>query len=161
MNSIDELRTYLLNNARQYYPNSIDDQEDLVQDTLLKILKNTDKFDGQNLKGWSLCILRNTFINNFRKSMANKVELVEDFYSSYESFDQESYQPYQGQQLDIDRLYGEIDKLEKAEKACLSLRMKGYKYEEISYLLELNLGTVKSKIFYARHKLKNFINNEV
>lgn len=36
MNSIDELRTYLLNNARQYYPNSIDDQEDLVQDTLLK-----------------------------------------------------------------------------------------------------------------------------
>lgn len=161
MNSIDELRTYLLNNARQYYPNSIDDQEDLVQDTLLKILKNTDKFDGQNLKGWSLCILRNTFINNFRKSVANKVELVEDFYSSYESFDQESYQPYQGQQLDIDRLYGEIDKLEKAEKACLSLRMKGYKYEEISYLLELNLGTVKSKIFYARHKLKNFINNEV
>lgn len=161
MNSIDELRTYLLNNARQYYPNSIDDQEDLVQDTLLKILKNTDKFDGQNLKGWSLCILRNTFINNFRKSVANKVELVEDFYSSYESFDQESYQPHQGQQLDIDRLYGEIDKLEKAEKACLSLRMKGYKYEEISYLLELNLGTVKSKIFYARHKLKNFINNEV
>lgn len=161
MNSIDELRTYLLNNARQYYPNSIDDQEDLVQDTLLKILKNTDKFDGQNLKGWSLCILRNTFINNFRKSVTNKVELVEDFYSSYESFDQESYQPYQGQQLDIDRLYGEIDKLEKAEKACLSLRMKGYKYEEISYLLELNLGTVKSKIFYARHKLKNFINNEV
>lgn len=161
MNSIDELRTYLLNNACQYYPNSIDDQEDLVQDTLLKILKNTDKFDGQNLKGWSLCILRNTFINNYRKSVANKVELVEDFYSSYESFDQESYQPYQGQQLDIDRLYGEIDKLEKAEKACLSLRMKGYKYEEISYLLELNLGTVKSKIFYARHKLKNFINNEV
>lgn len=161
MNSIDELRTYLLNNARQYYPNSIDDQEDLVQDTLLKILKNTDKFDGQNLKGWSLCILRNTFINNFRKSVTNKVELVEDFYSSYESFDQESYQPYQGQQLDIDRLYGEIDKLEKAEKACLSLRMKGYKYEEISYLLELNLGTVKSKIFYARNKLKNFINNEV
>lgn len=161
MNSIDELRTYLLNNARQYYPNSIDDQEDLVQDTLLKILSNTDKFDGQNIKGWSLCILRNTFINNFRKSTNHKVDLVDDFYSSYESFESESYQPNQGQSYDIDLLYDEINKLEKSEKACISLRLKGYKYEEISYLLELNIGTVKSKIFYARNKIKKFIDNEV
>ena len=63
----------------------LDDAEDLIQDTYFKALKNQDKYEqGTNLKGWLYTIMRNTFINNYRKKKVQNtfVNLMGNFLST-------------------------------------------------------------------------------
>ena len=103
-----------------------DDALDLLQDTTLKVLDNQEKFvDNVNFAGWVMTIMRNIFINNYHKVV--RVQSI------------------------VDQNAGLSSEL----KIPFSLYLNGYKYHEIAEELDLPLGTVKSRIFFARKELQN------
>lgn len=155
---IIKLRSYLITVAYKYYQDS-DNIDDLVQNTLVKIYSNLDKFDGTNIKAWAVTILKNLYINQYRELNRRDTILVEDFYQSYEDYSSESFKPTQGESYDIQLLTEYIDHLEPLYNSVLRLRLKGYKYFEIADILELPLGTVKSALFTARLKIKSYLSH--
>ena len=132
-----------------------EDAQDLMQDTTLKVLDNQEKFiDNVNFKGWVLTIMRNIFINNYHKIVRTQtvVDQGEDLYNlditNESGFDspEGSYQ--------IQEISKAIENLNKDLKIPFSMYVSGYKYNEIAEKLNLPLGTVKSRIFFARQELQ-------
>ncbi len=134
--------------------NDRDDSNDLVQDTILKALSNQDKYESNtNLKGWLFTIMKNIFINNYRR--ASKSKIFND--PTDNQFYLNSSKNY-SKNLGESRVF-----LKDVEKAVMNLaenlrtpfemRNSGFKYEEIAEKLSIPLGTVKIRIFNARTKL--------
>lgn len=132
-----------------------DDAEDLLQDTTLKVLDNQDKFaENVNFKGWVLTIMKNIFINNYRKIVRNQtiIDKTEDFHllnlpqnSGFDS-PEGSYA--------IGEISGSIDAFPDEYRIPFSMHIQGFKYEEIAQTMNLPIGTVKSRIFLARKRLQ-------
>jgi len=133
-----------------------DNALDLVQDTFLKAIQNQDKFiDETNLKAWIFTIMKNTFINNYRRKMRENtmIDGTQEFYYINLPSDKGSISPesdYAEREI-----IKAIESLESEYKQPFMMHVEGYKYEEISEKLNLKLGTVKSRIFFARQKLIN------
>lgn len=130
-----------------------EDAKDLMQETFLKALVNRDRYqDGTNLKAWVFTIMKNTFINNFRKSTKRYVVLDD----SDNQYLLNSY--FTKTTPDLDLIHNEInhriDQLAPKFRNPLLLHSAGYKYEEIAEAMNLKIGTVKSRIFWSRQKLK-------
>lgn len=130
-----------------------DNANDLVQDCILKALDNEDKFVYQdNFKGWMYTIMRNIFINNYRQSMREvnlfNAKLPEEILTQIanEGPSENSY--------DLKLMHGAIDNLPQNIKDPLILFMDGLKYREIAERCKLPLGTVKSRIHFARKRLQ-------
>jgi RNA polymerase sigma-70 factor, ECF subfamily len=143
-----------LNQLAMKLTKSVDDSDDLIQDTLFKALKNKDKYqDGTNLKGWLYTIMKNTFINNYRKKKMQNTFVDETenkyFINSKES-DKDSNTDYR---VDHQYLMKQIDSIDKHYVDTFMMHYNGYKYEEIAEILGIPLGTVKSRIFLARKKM--------
>ena len=135
-----------------------DEAQDLVQDTTLKALNNEEKFvDNANFKGWWLTIMRNIFINNYRKNVRENtvIDTSEDLYHLNLSQDSGIGSP------DGAFTYNEISdviaKFPKDYREPFSMHVAGYKYEEIAEKLGTPLGTVKSRIFLTRKKLREIL----
>ena len=127
-----------------------DEAEDLLQDTTLKALDNSDKYiDNINFKGWVFTIMRNIFINNYRKGVRNQtiIDQTEDLY--HLNLPQESG-------FDTPEGSLSVKEISKADdyKIPFSMHVAGFKYQEIAEKMELPLGTVKSRIFFARQRLQ-------
>ena len=132
-----------------------DDAYDLLQDTTLKALDNQDKYvDNTNFKGWVLTIMRNIFINNYRKIVRSQtvVDQTEDLY--HLNLPQDSGFDSPEGAMNIQEINYAIDNLNDDLKIPFSMFLSGYKYNEIADKLELPLGTVKSRIFFARQDLQ-------
>ena len=130
------------------------DAEDLMQDTYLRALKSSDKYEEyNNFKSWMFTIMKNTFINYYRKKKRQGNKLNEIINSGdtlfYHSQDTESII----QQREINQMIGELDF--KFRHPLVMFR-DGFKYEEIADEMNLKIGTVKSRIFMARKKLKSY-----
>ena len=130
---------------------------DLFQETVYKAYANIDKFrKGSNFKAWITTIMYNTYVNQYRKrKRRNQVEApVEDFSYTLESkvYDQTA----DGKILEKD-LQDILDSLDRTYKQPLQMYVDGYKYKEISSHLDIPMGTVKSRINYARSILKERI----
>jgi RNA polymerase sigma-70 factor (ECF subfamily) len=132
-----------------------DDAKDLLQETTLKVLNNQDKFvENTNFKGWVLTIMRNIFINDYRK-MVNSQTIVDKTENLYhlnlphdlDISDSESA-------LSVQDITKAINNLDKSMKEPFSMLIAGYKYDEIAEKLDLPLGTVKNRIFLARKTLQ-------
>lgn len=142
---------YFRSVCRFYYPNSKDNAEDLLNDAMIRILDNADKFEeGTNFRGWCCFIIRNLFINDYRKMVKNSCFCVEDF----APYDNRTTSYFADEDSLCKDIYVQYNKLDQIYKDCLYLWMNGYKYEEISQMLQVSLGTVKSRIFFGRDKLK-------
>lgn len=135
-----------------------DEAHDLVQDTTLKALNNEEKFvDNANFKGWMLTIMRNIFINNYRKSARENtmIDTSEDLYHLNLQQDSGVVTPEGAYAI------GEISSIlagfPKDYREPFSLHVAGYKYEEISQRLSMPLGTVKSHIFFTRKRLREIL----
>ena len=133
-----------------------DDAQDLLQDTTLKALDNQDKYvDNINFKGWVLTIMRNIFINNYRKIVRSQtiIDQTEDLYHLNLSQDS-GFDTPEGA-FTIKEINKAINGLNNDLKMPFSMFLAGYKYNEISEKLNLPLGTVKSRIFFARQELQS------
>lgn len=135
-----------------------EEAQDLVQDTTLKALKNEEKFvENTNFKGWMLTIMRNIFINNYRKSTRENtmVDSSEDFF--HLNLYQDSGLETPDGAYACNEISALIARFPAEYREPFSMHVAGYKYEEIAQKLEMPLGTVKSRIFFARKKLRDIL----
>lgn len=135
-----------------------EEAHDLVQDTTLKALDNEAKFvDDANFSGWMMTIMRNIFINNYRKRTRESmmVETTQDLHLLNVSQDSGAETP------DGAFAAGEISAILNGfpvdYRVPFSMHIAGYKYEEISAKLGMPLGTVKSHIFFTRKRLRELL----
>ena len=132
-----------------------EDAQDLLQETSLKVLDNREKYvDNRNFKGWVLTVMRNIFINNYHRVLRTQtvVEQDVDLYNLHVTNDSSFDTPDGTCQLQ--EITGAIDALNEELKASFSMYVSGYRYHEIAEALHIPLGTVKSRIFFARQELK-------
>ncbi len=135
--------------------NNRDDAYDLLQDTTLKALDNQDKYaENTNFKGWVFTIMRNIFINNYRRGVrtATMVDTTDNLYHLNLSQDSGIDSPEES--YGAKEITAAINEFEDAYRIPFSMHVAGYKYNEIAEKMELPLGTVKSRIFFARKKLQ-------
>lgn len=131
------------------------DAEDLMQDTTLKVLDNKDKFvDNINFKGWVLTVMRNIFINKYHKIIRTQIAI--DQRSDFENLNiiDESSIDIADYPFRLQEISNAINGLGDDMKLPLSMYLSGYKYSEIAEKLNVPLGTVKSRIFFARRELQ-------
>ncbi len=133
------------------------DAEDLYQDTVFLALKNREKFSiGTNFTAWCKTIMRNTFINNYRKQKRFQAILAKGVGGYF--FGKKSSE----NSTDVDMNVKEIEKLigniDDRFKTPFLMYYTGFSYDEIAERLDLPMGTVKSRIFFARKHLKNSYN---
>jgi len=146
---------YLESFARQLTGNE-DDAKDLTQETFLKALLNREKFVNQNnFKAWLYTIMKNIFINNYRRMKRENtiIDQTDDLYylnisNSHSDTDPESM-------LYAKELEHGISQLDADFRKPFDMYNDGFKYQEIADNLKLTIGTVKSRIFYSRKKLMN------
>lgn len=131
-----------------------DEAKDLVQDTYVKALTNRDKFeDNTNLKAWTFTIMKNTFINNYRRSIRTNaiIDTTEDLY--FLNLPKESGIPSPESQISQKDIQKRVDLLDDDQRVPFVMHTQGYKYKEIADKLQISIGTVKSRIFFGRKKL--------
>ncbi|HOW26757.1 MAG TPA: RNA polymerase sigma factor [Bacteroidales bacterium] len=131
-----------------------EDAKDLVQDTFVKALTHREQFQPDtNLKAWAYTIMKNTFINNYRRSVRSNtlVDTTDDLYylnNSSSSRDESSES-----RLSANDILQHIARLEDSHRKPFEMHINGFKYKEIAESLNLSIGTVKSRIFFTRKKL--------
>ena len=106
------------------------DSEDLVQDTIVKAFRFFDSYEkGTNAKAWLFRILKNSFINNYRRNLKKPQEVdYEEVAAFYENV--------------------------RAERTVLLCDVDGFTYEEISNMLDVPIGTIRSRLHRGRNLLK-------
>jgi len=157
MTAIDFTNKLLsIENKLKYFAYSLtsntEEAKDLLQETMLKALSNQDKFtDPRNFNSWAYTIMKNTFINNYRRNVKsntifNKTENNENLPHKMEAISPESEHAYK-------EIVKKVDNLQDDFRIPFQMFTEGFKYKEIAEKLEIPIGTVKSKIFFARQKL--------
>ena len=135
-----------------------EEAHDLVQDTTLKALDNEAKFtDNANFGGWIMTIMRNIFINNYRKRTRENtmVDTTEDLY--HLNLTQDSGMLTPDGAFAAGEITAVLNAFPEDYRKPFSMHIAGYKYEEISKKLAMPLGTVKSHIFFTRKKLRELL----
>lgn len=148
----------MLQTLTRRFTNNTEESHDLVQDTIMKALMYKDKFrDDTNLKGWLFTIMRNTFINSYRKNQRARTsrDTTKELYylnvadthtfnspdSSYEYSD----------------AWKKIELVKEDLLVPFKMHTSGYKYNEIADHLNIPIGTVKNRIFHARKEIQKVL----
>lgn len=163
--STAEFNELLLNNSTSLRPFAVSlthDQEvakDLFQETLYRALANKDKYStGTNLKAWLFTIMRNIFINDYRRKAKHRTifdnsgdaVLINSGTVTADNDGEHS--------LQLQEIMKAIHQLPQIFKTPFLLYFEGYRYNEISESLNEPLGTIKSRIHFARKLLKEQLN---
>lgn len=131
-----------------------EEANDLTQDTLLKAITNQDKYaPGTNMKGWLYTIMRNTFINKYRKMKSRKTFVDTTDGGYFLNMKESAKETRSDAGIDYKHMLEQIETVDKTYVDTFMMHYQGYKYEEIADILQIPLGTVKSRIFLARKKL--------
>lgn len=161
MATINSFRSELVNlqsNLLSFAYQLTSDREaaaDLLQETTLKALDNEEKFTNDtNFKGWVFTIMRNIFINNYRRTVrqATVVDSSEDLYqiNSY----QESALESPEDTIAVKDINAILKTFDADFRIPFNMHIAGYKYREIAEHMGLPVGTVKSRIFFTRKRLR-------
>ena len=153
-NNLMNLQGNLLNFAYMLTSNR-DDAYDLLQDTTLKALDNQEKYiENTNFKGWVFTIMRNIFINNYRR-VARSATIVDQNEELYHlNLSQDSGLETPEGAFGANEITDAINAFPDEYRIPFSMHVAGYKYNEIAEKMDLPLGTVKSRIFFASKKLQ-------
>jgi RNA polymerase sigma-70 factor (ECF subfamily) len=131
--------------------------KDLYQETLTRAYANKDRFSlGTNFKAWITTIMRNNFINEYRKRRTrNKVEqplennqefaMMKAVYNQAES------------NIRMNELQRMLYSMKDSHRIPFEMSLQGFEYKEIAEQLGLPMGTVKSRIYFSRQKLRKMI----
>lgn len=128
--------------------------QDLVQETVLKALMYRDKFrEETNLKGWLFTIMRNTFINDYRKSQRCKTnhDSTKELYYLNVQDKYTFHIPDAG--YEFKEIWKNVLEVKEEFQKPFKMHASGYKYHEIAEHLGIPVGTVKNRIFQARKEL--------
>ena len=131
-----------------------DKANDLVNETCLKVLEKKDKFkENINISGWFSVILKNIFINQYRREIKNPVNNID-------------FDPYQlptiftSEESDSNINYEDIDKL--IDKNCMGYKcfiahLNGYNFKQIADIFEINAITARTNVFNFKYKMQYLI----
>lgn len=131
---------------------------DLLQETAFKAFKYRKLYQPHtNLRAWLMTIMRNTFINEYRKRKRRQT-IQDNTAGSFllENGNQAVFNDGEVN-LTLEELQEMIGKVEEWARIPFLMYYQGYKYDEIAEELNVPLGTVKSRIFFARRQLREFI----
>ncbi|MGB0402671.1 MAG: RNA polymerase sigma factor [Salibacteraceae bacterium] len=131
-----------------------EDAKDLVQETYLKALTYKEKLlTKASLKGWLYTIMKNTFINQYRRSVKYTGIVDKMKHQEYVTTRSSEISLSPDKIMSTDYLNAAIDKLDVGYRIPFKMKLEGYKYAEIGEHINIPIGTVKSRIFLARKKL--------
>ena len=131
--------------------------KDLMQEVVCKAFEKRDGFrEGTNFKAWMTTIMHNTFLNGYRKKMTRKKVMapVDDFLFATENLVGTDHPE---SEIMGKELKGILDDLSDLYSVPFQMFFEGYQYNEIADELSIPMGTVKSRINYARKKLRHAI----
>lgn len=130
-----------------------DSANDLVQECILKAFDNAHKFiHSENFKGWMYTIMRNLFINNYRRS-ARELSFIDTNFAEY-VYNQPTQDERFEEIYDLKLLHKTIKDLPEDIRRPFTMFVAGLKYKEIAERMDLPIGTIKSRLFFARKRLK-------
>lgn len=156
--SIPEFNALVVNHAASIKPYAItltkdhESAQDLCQETLYKALAHRSQYQpGSNIKAWLCTIMRNIFINDYRRAGRKKQIMEAMAYGG-------RYNPLnQSDLVQLKEINQAIYQLPAIFKTACLLYLQGFKYHEIALALNEPLGTIKSRIHFARKLLKKQI----
>lgn len=130
-----------------------EDAQDLLQETFLKVLQNADTYESSNLKAWVCTIMKNTFINAYRRKQTAR--LVRDESADFYSLENSVSNPSDAADLhySVSEIRQKIAEKPEEQRIPFEMMLDGYHYEEIAEKLDAPIGSIKSRIFYIRQKL--------
>ena len=132
-----------------------EEANDLLQETSLKALDNEEKFTPDtNFKGWMYTIMRNIFINNYRKVVRDQTFIDQTDNLYHLNLPQDTGFESTERTYDLKEMHRVVNALPKEYRVPFAMHVSGFKYREIAEKLNLPLGTVKSRIFFTRQKLQ-------
>ncbi|MDE6160753.1 MAG: RNA polymerase sigma factor [Muribaculaceae bacterium] len=135
-----------------------DDANDLLQDTTLKAMDSEDKYtDNTNFKGWVYTIMRNLFINNYRRMARSCTQLDNTEDLIHLNLRQDSGLETPEGAISVADINRAINSFSDDYRIPFSMHLAGYHYAEIARHVNLPLGTVKSRIYYARRRLQSML----
>ena len=144
------LYSWIKRQAYRYCSNRYD-AEDLASETIYKLLRNRDKFDDKrDLKPWILSVMQNTYITDYNHRRCIPFVDVDNDMMYYSYSEPQSL-------ISIKKIVSIIRKYAR-QSCCIEsvlLYAKGYNYEEISRILSIPIGTVRSRISTGRKLLKD------
>jgi RNA polymerase sigma-70 factor, ECF subfamily len=136
-----------------------EDAQDLLQDSLLRALNFRDKFvENTNFNAWMHVIMKNTFINEYRKkarTIKKNTSMDEVTYLANYHNTRETPEMF----MSLNNINKTIEYLDDDLKTPFKMHVFGFKYKEIAEKLNLPIGTVKSRISFARKRLQQMIMN--
>ncbi len=132
-----------------------EDARDLYQETAYRAIKNKEKFNpGTNFKAWLMTIMKNIFINNYRKKMKQNTIIDKTDNQYFINSSGNATQNAAESTILMKEITAMINGMDDGLKVPFMMHYHGFKYQEIADKMELPLGTVKSRIFFARRELK-------
>ena len=159
--SITEFNSLVLHHSESLKPFAIsltrdyEEAKDLCQETLYKAFAYREKYEhGTNVKAWLFTIMRNIFINSYRRNIKKKAVVDTITYS------QPSYVASSDITIKLKEIEAAIHRLPSVFKVACILYLEGYKYHEIAFTLNEPLGTIKSRIYFAKKSLQKQLDRE-
>lgn len=141
-----------------HFTNDLDDANDLVQDTMLKAVTHYNKFkEGTNLKAWLYIIMKNTFINQYRKVLKISSFIVKGDEISSANLMYSASRNEGEPRFMLNDIKKAISALPEEYGKPFTMHFEGHKYHEIADHLNLAIGTVKTRIHIARKMLKKHL----
>lgn len=150
-----------LNSFAIKFTRDVEEAKDLLQDTICRALINREKFnDGSNIQAWLFTIMRNIFINRYRRRMRGK-KIFQPLWGGFQDYKT----PRSGDPAES-RLRGKeileaVHTLPAISQIPFRLYLEGYQYQEIARIMDIAPGTIKSRIHAARKLLKQKIGTGV
>ncbi|MBS1510033.1 MAG: RNA polymerase sigma factor [Bacteroidetes bacterium] len=156
-----EFNQSIISNAEYLKPFAItltrdnESAKDLLQETMFRALANQDKYNtGTNIKAWLYTIMRNIFINDYRRRAKQQIIYDGSINEFLINNNQLTVANAAESNLKMKDIQQAIYQLPEIFKNPFQLYFEGYKYNEIALLLKEPLGTIKSRIHFARKLLK-------
>jgi RNA polymerase sigma-70 factor (ECF subfamily) len=132
-----------------------EDAHDLIQETMFRAISNADKFEeGTNLKAWLFTIMKNIFINDYRKKIKRNT-VIDSTDNLFYINSSKSITNNGERSFIMQDIRAALMRISSELRVPFMMHYKGFKYHEIAQKLNLPLGTVKSRIFFARKELKD------
>jgi RNA polymerase sigma-70 factor (ECF subfamily) len=155
--SLAQIQSLLFAFAMKLHGNNREDSNDLYQETAMRAFASKERFEeGTNFRAWTTTIMRNCFINEYRKRRTrNQVEQPLEDNSEFSV--RRAVCNEAGTIIMMKELRTMLDNMDDAHRVPFEMFFSGFEYQEISEQLKLPMGTVKSRIFFARKKMKGMI----